>query len=284
MAFASPRQVSALLRREYKNGSRVIVRAWAHSAAERLDAAMNGHAGVEIAWVETGALTYAIGDREIVVRAGQSVVIPAEVEHATSFHGPTRAVALWLDAEMVAEVSDAIGRRGERLLPGLTSAPERILQLGRAIESEARQEAEGHLMAVESLAEALTISLVRGASVRKLHAHARDRRVLAALDLMHSSYSEQVTIDMLAKAAGMSRFHFSRIFREDVGESPYQHLTRVRLQRAAELLRGRRHSVTDAAMSVGFSDLSAFSRKFRAHFGVAPRQFALAPGRGARSA
>jgi AraC-like DNA-binding protein len=87
---------------------------------------------------------------------------------------------------------------------------------------------------------------------------------------MHARYPEALTVDDLARAAGMSRFHFSRRFRDEVEQSPYGSLLQLRLTKAAALLRRRSCSVTEAALSVGFNDVSRFSRMFRRTYGVLP--------------
>jgi AraC-like DNA-binding protein len=102
----------------------------------------------------------------------------------------------------------------------------------------------------------------------------RDPRIRAALDAMNARYAEPLTVDDLARAAAMSRFHFSRLFRDEVGEAPYQHLLRVRVARAAELLQNGRTSVTEAALAVGFHDFSRFSRTFRRFIGRLPVEVA----------
>ena len=93
------------------------------------------------------------------------------------------------------------------------------------------------------------------------------------------SAEEAPDLDALAGAAGMSRFHFSRAFTAQFGTPPHQYLRRVRLDESARLLRSG-HSVTDAALGAGISDLARFAQLFRARFGVAPRVYA--DGRGAR--
>jgi transcriptional regulator GlxA family with amidase domain len=99
-------------------------------------------------------------------------------------------------------------------------------------------------------------------------------RVSLSLDHIHSAYAEPLTVDDLARSAGMSRFHFSRLFHEQVGDAPYRYLLRVRIARAAELLRGGRHSVTEAALAVGFQDLGRFRRLFRREIGCRPSEVA----------
>jgi AraC family transcriptional regulator len=122
----------------------------------------------------------------------------------------------------------------------------------------------------------MTVAVLRGAPARRIHLQARDRRVLAALERMHAGYSEPLGVADMARTAGMSRFHFSRLFREEVGESPYRHLLSLRLDRAAELLRGGHHGATEVALAVGIADPSRFARMFRARFGTTPAAMARA--------
>jgi transcriptional regulator GlxA family with amidase domain len=91
---------------------------------------------------------------------------------------------------------------------------------------------------------------------------------------MNARYAEPLTVDDLAGTATMSRYHFSRLFRDEVGEAPYQHLLRVRIARAAELLKSGRTSVTEAALAVGFHDFSRFSRTFKRFMGQLPIEVA----------
>lgn len=75
--------------------------------------------------------------------------------------------------------------------------------------------------------------------------------------------------------AGLSRFHFLRLFRAATGVSPHQHIIALRLRAAADRLRSTAEPVTLIALDVGFNDLSHFNLLFRRSFGVAPRQWRL---------
>ena len=264
------------LERDCSIGASVRVRLWAHRDTTPVRGGRVAHPGVEVAWLEAGEAEYRTGSRSFVVKAGDAVVIPAGVDHATSIAPGTRAVALWVAPELVAEMADAVRRGGERLEPGPARCPASMPSLSAALREELRNDAPGRLLAVESIAEAILVTILRGAPSRHVHARARDPRVLAALDRMHTSYAEPLGVDDLARAAAMSRFHFSRLFREQVGDAPYQYLVGVRLDRAAELLRGGRHGATEAALAVGFTDPSRFARAFKARFGVLPSSLARA--------
>ena len=77
----------------------------------------------------------------------------------------------------------------------------------------------------------------------------------------------------MAAEAGLTPFHFLRLFRNVLGVTPHQYLLRARLRRAARLLATDAEAVTNVAYSVGFSDLSNFVRTFRRAAGVSPRAF-----------
>jgi AraC-like DNA-binding protein len=78
-------------------------------------------------------------------------------------------------------------------------------------------------------------------------------------------------LDELAEVAGLSRFHFARRFREEVGEPPWAFVRRVRAERAAELLREGR-TPAEAAHEAGFADQAHLTRALRERFGRTPGQ------------
>jgi AraC-like DNA-binding protein len=102
----------------------------------------------------------------------------------------------------------------------------------------------------------------------------RDRRraVEAAL-WIEAHAAEPVSLDDAARIAGLSSFHFLRVFSAVVGATPHQYLLRQRIARAAKLLSEQSIPVTDVALDCGFADLSNFVRTFRRAAGMSPREF-----------
>ena len=97
-----------------------------------------------------------------------------------------------------------------------------------------------------------------------------ERHLLRAKDLADSRYFEPLDVDDLARAAGLSRAHFSREFRRAFGESPHAYLLTRRLERAASLLRMTDHSVAEICFSVGLSSIGSFTSSFTRTYGVSP--------------
>jgi AraC family transcriptional regulator len=99
-------------------------------------------------------------------------------------------------------------------------------------------------------------------------------RINRVIDYIYDHVDDELRLDTLARVACFSPYHFHRIFKALVGENLNEFVKRARLERAALLLRASpsRH-LTDVAFECGFSSLSDFSRSFKKHFGISPRQW-----------
>jgi AraC-like DNA-binding protein len=99
------------------------------------------------------------------------------------------------------------------------------------------------------------------------------RHLLRAKDLADARYFDPLDVDDLARAAGLSRAHFSREFRRTFGESPHGYLLTRRMERAAALLRGTDRSVTDICFSVGLRSVGSFTTSFKRTYSVSPTEY-----------
>jgi AraC family transcriptional regulator len=102
------------------------------------------------------------------------------------------------------------------------------------------------------------------------------RVLLRACTHIERHLGDCVTLSDLANVAGVSRFHFARLFRMSTGYSPMAFLLRKRIERAKALLDRGNMPICEIAAMLGFSDQSHFSRTFRKLEGVTPKQFARA--------
>jgi AraC-like DNA-binding protein len=100
--------------------------------------------------------------------------------------------------------------------------------------------------------------------------------LLRAKDLIDRAYGEPLDVPALARAAFASDAHFIRSFRRAFGETPHRYLTRRRVERAKELLRGTDATVTEISLQVGFRSLGSFSTAFRSLTGEAPSRYRAA--------
>ena len=127
------------------------------------------------------------------------------------------------------------------------------------------------------------VEAVSGRKARKLTANLRDRRraVESALWIDANSH-RPIALDGAAEQAGISPFHFLRLFSEVLGVTPHQYLVRSRLRHAARRLADDDSPITDIAYDVGFGDLSNFVRTFHRAAGASPMRFRQAAKQGSR--
>lgn len=99
------------------------------------------------------------------------------------------------------------------------------------------------------------------------------QRVVPALVHIQTHLDQDLSLDVLADEAGVSKFHFHQLFRDATGETPKSYVDRLRLEKAALQLRMQDASILAIALACGYQNHETFSRAFRAHFGVAPRDY-----------
>src|SRR3954454_8322698 len=102
------------------------------------------------------------------------------------------------------------------------------------------------------------------------------RHLLRAKDLADAWYFQPLGVDDLARAAGLSRAHFSREFRRVFGESPHAYLLTRRLERAAALLRTTDRSVAEICFDVGLRSVGSFTTSFTRTYGRSPTAYRAA--------
>jgi AraC-like DNA-binding protein len=111
------------------------------------------------------------------------------------------------------------------------------------------------------------------ASIRTMTTRAADWRIHKAVASMRSEAGRDAALDSFARDAGLSRSHFFRLFEASVGVSPKVYLNVVRMERAVDAVLHQSVSISDISHQLGFTEPAHFTRFFRNHSGVSPREF-----------
>ncbi|MEV6630206.1 helix-turn-helix transcriptional regulator [Actinoplanes sp. NPDC051470] len=119
----------------------------------------------------------------------------------------------------------------------------------------------------DSVAQAMTMHLARPP------AEGRTGDFASVIDLLHARLGDDLTLDDLAAQAAMSKYLFLRMFSQATGMTPHRYLTRLRMRRAAELLRGTGQSVQQIAITCGYLSPGQFAAAFRREYGMSPRNY-----------
>ncbi|MES1183240.1 MAG: AraC family transcriptional regulator [Myxococcales bacterium] len=220
------------------------------------------------------------GEARVVAPGGVQLMAPGETHRTTAVSEPASFFVLWWTPEAMKVAARELGvsapvqfTHAQLELPSVTAA---LRGLHDAVNvGESRLEIE-HFY-VESTAQ-----LLRHAGPRELlppRAGRHHPSVRRAKEFLHDSFAANVSLDDLARATNLSKFHLARCFRECTGMAPHQYQKLLRLQAARRLLEIG-ETVRSAASTAGFADASHLTRAFREWLGVSPGQWALAASRG----
>lgn len=92
-------------------------------------------------------------------------------------------------------------------------------------------------------------------------------------DYVEANLDQPLTLDDLAAEAGLSAYHFAKMFKISFGQPPHRYVTDRRISKAKELLADASIRLADVALACGFSSQSHFTNSFRRYAGVTPRRF-----------
>ena len=249
---------------------------------------------LSIKTVLAGQVTWMVGGRELVVDRSSFLILAAgeryslnihaaqPVETCCAFFSPGFVERVALDATSPLEQALDSPDRVAPALPYLSALHgdrERAL-VGRvqSLAQRCRRELapsgfeQDFLLLAEKLLhfyqqireQAVRVPAMRASTRQELF-----RRLLLGREYIHSQSSGPLSLETVARAAGVSQFHFHRGFTQAFEQTPHAYITALRLDRARQMIASGTR-VLDACLEVGFSSPSAFSRLFRSHFGETP--------------
>ena len=129
----------------------------------------------------------------------------------------------------------------------------------------------------EALSTAVAVHLLReyGAAVlepKRQHGGLPREKLVRAVEYIQDQLDTDLTVSGIAQAVGMSPDHFTRLFKEATGQSPYRYVVEARVRKAKELLTTGKFTISEAAHHVGFVDQSHLTRHFKRVFGLPPKR------------
>lgn len=175
---------------------------------------------------------------------------------------------------IAAEVSEGAVDQVE-LLNTISACDPQINAIARLFQAELDGCGIGGSLYTESLAQVLIIHLLRHYCVLQAKVQPNSdglsaQRFQSVLDYIHSYLDQSLHLAELAAVAGMSQYHFCRLFKQSVGSAPYQYVLQQRMEKAKELLCQGKYTIAEISLLVGCADQSRFAKHFKRHFGIAP--------------
>ena len=172
------------------------------------------------------------------------------------------------------ELVEVIGGSSNFWQVGVTPPLPELMVFGELAQAAAEGSSDIGLDEIGQIFASRFVEVVSGRARKPANATARDRRRAVETALWIDAQSNrEIELEDAAAQAGVSPFHFLRLFSSVLGVTPHQYLVRSRLRHAARLLADDERAVTDVAYDVGFADLSNFVRTFHRAAGVSPLKF-----------
>ena len=141
-------------------------------------------------------------------------------------------------------------------------------QIFREIRTESNQQTELELYLTGKIFELFSIMIKHPGKNSAQYGY-----VKKTMDYIDSNYDRDITVDGIARLAGVDRRYLCRLFQKETGQSTRDYLMQVRMIKAIYYLKEQLYSVQDAARSVGYYDPITFSKAFKKYFGVSPRRY-----------
>jgi AraC family transcriptional regulator len=185
-------------------------------------------------------------------------------------------IGIFLDSNWITEISrDALAADTRASMPLAYHYDSHIHYLKNLIAGIVGSETPDKLAAESAVAD-ICIRLLEITSGRCLPGRASNRlhdSIFRAIDHAEAQLAGDVSIASLAREAGLSQFHFIRIFREVAGETPLAYVRRRRLERAMESLRLTNQPIAQIAAACGFSHQSHLTERMRLEHGTTPADY-----------
>jgi AraC family transcriptional regulator len=173
------------------------------------------------------------------------------------------AVGLELDADRIELIEQQ--RSADPTLHNIAMALRAGVQTGSALDR----------MYGEGLSTALAAHLLReyGTAVlepKRQYGGLPRAKLVRALEYIQDQLETDLTVSGIAQAVGLSPYHFTRLFKESTGQSPYQYVVEARVRKAKKLLTTGKFTISEVAYHLGFADQSHLTRHFKRVFGLPP--------------
>jgi AraC family transcriptional regulator len=230
------------------------------------------HEGYSLSYVRKGTFGYRARGRGFDLVAGAIIVGRPGLEYICT-HDHHLCGDECLSFQLAPELAETLGD-ADAWEAGCVPPLSELMVFGELAQAGAEGRSGLGLDELGLLLAARFAEVVSGETRKSEDASARDRRRAVEAALWIDAHSHQpIDLGRAAKAAGLSAFHFLKLFARVLGVTPHQYLIRARLRRAARLLADEERAITAIALDIGFADLSNFVRTFHRAAGVSPRGF-----------
>ena len=206
---------------------------------------------------------------------------PYELRWRSLSPEPLQTLHLHLNTHLLARTAEEVADRDPARLAliGHSGFQDPLLtQIGLALWRELEQDTPAGKLYAQTAAQMLAVHLLRhytstAREIEEVSQGLTRHQVKRVTDFMRAHLSQDLSLDILAQQIGFSPYHFARLFRQTLGESPHQFVLRQRIARAQHLLKEADVPLAHIALECGFANQSHLSLVFKRHLGLTPRAY-----------
>ncbi len=219
--------------------------------------------------------------RDFTYRQNEVVITPAGIESGWRWHEPSNVIVVTLDPDQLerfahSEIGVILTDRHLRDVPQQLDAD--LVGSAEMVLTGLQAGGPGSDVMFDALSRVFLVKLIDGYGEKRSEVLDFTRGFTAqhykrVLKHVQLHFGSSLTIEDLAKEAGLSTAHFARLFRQVLGETPYQFLMDYRIEQAKRMLQDAQRPLIDIALACGFSDQPHFTRIFKRLTGQTPRDY-----------
>jgi AraC family transcriptional regulator len=219
--------------------------------------------------------------RDFIYNLHEIIITPAGVESGWQWHARSKVMVVTIDPQRLghfvkSELGIILTDRQLQDVPVALDAD--LVTAGSMLLEALRMRSAGSEVMFESLARVFLVKLIQSYGEERSGVTAYDQGLTPdqhsrVLDHVSRCFGSNITIEALAREAGLSPSHFSRVFHRTLGETPYQFVMDYRVEQARKMLADKSLALIEIALRCGFSDQPHFSRIFKRLTGKTPREY-----------
>ncbi len=242
---------------------------------------MHWHDRMEILFVHSGSLSVSLGEQTVSVKAGQVAIFPPCIPHS----GRGQKAGANYDVIMfdISKFYNTTGASERFLVPlheqntaftPVTEQKDIVASVKEILSLYDNSDGISDIIAVGEVYR--LIGLLFKHCVDSEHPVPQDSgRFKEVLDFVNKSFCENISSASLSRKFGYDETYFCRKFKSVTGLSPMIYIRILRLEKAKKLIKQSNIMLTDVATACAFSELGYFSRCFKKHFGIAPKEYSM---------
>ncbi|MCM0000589.1 MAG: AraC family transcriptional regulator [Erythrobacter sp.] len=219
--------------------------------------------------------------RDFTFRPNEIILTPAGVKSGWHWHEQSQVIVITIMPERMAKFATTelgVLLSDRQLLDTPQQLDPDLCQSAMMLLDALRSRSTGSEVMYESLARIFLVKLIQRYGDMRTEALQFSQGFTAShykrvLDYVTDHYGDPITVEDMGRIAALSTAHFSRLFKEVLGDSPYQFLMNYRIEQAKVRLGDRTQAISDIALRCGFADQPHFSRIFRKLTGETPKAY-----------